>query len=230
MIVLKQVNNNNEENNMKMKQSAAVALMVAVGFPKAGDWELSKLQSRINQVPSKVARDTVPEGFLGTYDDIEKDAGSVIVVAAEGAAAEDNGADDQPKKKKSKTASEKSEPLDRSPGSGQEQPSKKKKSKRSEKITKATKVAKSATDKAVSQVKRDSFGCKEGTISAKVNAVLSEEWQDESEISKAAGVTLDEARGRLYYGAEKKIIEYRRRIEYRLIPVAGEAAPKKKKK
>lgn len=66
---------------------------------------------------------------------------------------------------------------------------------------------------------RDALGCKLGTISAKVDAVLLEdlgEWKDENEVAEAAGVTLDQARGRLYYAAEKKVFEYRRLIQYRV--------------
>ena len=72
----------------------------------------------------------------------------------------------------------------------------------------------------VKKVERDSFGCQLGTFSAKVNAIVSKEWQDEADIVKATGLTKDQARGRLYYAAEEGIFEYRRLIQYRLAPAA----------
>jgi len=200
---------------MKIKLAQAVALMVAVGFPKAGDWDLDKLQSRVKQVPQKVDRSTVPDEYLNLYDDIAKAGEDVTVESGEAAPA---------KKKKDRSDKGTSVPAD-----PEKEPKAKSKTKNKVKAKKpsADKVVKAAKAVASStKVERDAFGCAKGTISHKVNGVLSNDWQDESEIAKAAGVDLDQARGRLYYAAEKEIIEYRKRIEYRIKP----AAPAKSKK
>ena len=66
-------------------------------------------------------------------------------------------------------------------------------------------------------VERDAFGSKVGTISAKINAVLGEEWDDEANLASEAGITLDQARGRLYYAQQEGLIECRRLVQYRLV-------------
>ena len=68
---------------------------------------------------------------------------------------------------------------------------------------------------------RDKMGCKEGSISAAINARVTREWKDELDIIKEAGVSKGQARGRLYYGADTGAFEYRRLIQYRLPPVGG---------
>lgn len=83
-------------------------------------------------------------------------------------------------------------------------------------------------------VAKDEFGCKEGTISAKVNKVVGDEWIEEDEVAKAAGVDRDQARGRLYYACEKGEFVSRRLIQYRRAneeekKAAKRAAAKKEK-
>lgn len=219
---------------MKIKYAQAVALMVAVGFPKAGDWELAKLQARVNQVPSKVDRTTVPEEFLELYDNVETvqkagNDGAVIVELTPTAGGATEAPAETKKSKKKKPSALKGTHVDVGEDLGEKprKPARSQAKKSGEsKVVKAAKAMTSPDKK----VDRDVFGCAKGTISHKVNAVLSEEWQTEAEIAKAANVSLDQARGRLYYGAEEKIMEYRKLIQYRLVPAAGTTPAGKSKK
>lgn len=195
-----------QDKRMKVTIANAVAFFIALKFEKAGDWTIEQIEQRLNQVPTKVPRNKVPEAHLDFYDRLEKNAGKVKVVADEVAAPE-------------------AKPEKADKGEKAEKPSKSKKkkdraqrgTKKVDKVAKATKATVSPKS-APKTVKRDEFGCAEGSISAKVNAVLSDTFQTEQEIAKAAGVTLDQARGRLYYAAEEGIIQYEKRIQYRLAP------------
>jgi hypothetical protein len=66
----------------------------------------------------------------------------------------------------------------------------------------------------------DFLGCKVGTISAKVNDVLAHasNWIDEKEIAEAAGLSLDQTRGRLYFAVLEGHFIKRTRVEYQLAP------------
>lgn len=81
-------------------------------------------------------------------------------------------------------------------------------------------------------VPRDDLGCREGSISQKVNAAVNNEWKDEKTIAADAQLDLEKVRGRLYYAAENGIFEYRRLIQYRrkqaTEETAAPAAPSKK--
>jgi hypothetical protein len=79
------------------------------------------------------------------------------------------------------------------------------------------KEAKKETKKAPATAARDGYGCRMGSISQKVNSVVEGEWMTEQEIADAAKVTLDQARGRLYYAAQEGLMEHRRLVQYRLV-------------
>lgn len=83
---------------------------------------------------------------------------------------------------------------------------------------KSTKPAAAKATASAKKVERDDHGCRKGSIAAKVNAVVSGDWQTEQDIAKAAGVTLDQARGRLYYAAQENVMEHRRLVQYRFKP------------
>lgn len=76
----------------------------------------------------------------------------------------------------------------------------------------AKKPAAKAATASTKEVKRDKFGCRIGSISAKVNAAVSDEWQTEEQIAKAAGVSLDQARGRIYYAIQDGLMESERAV------------------
>lgn len=71
------------------------------------------------------------------------------------------------------------------------------------------------------KVPRDAFGCKLDSLSAKVNKCISKGWKSEQDIILEAGVTKDQALGRLYYASTKGEIERRKVIEYRLVSKAA---------
>jgi len=235
---------------MQIKRATAVALLVALGFTKADGWDDAKLKDRIGQVPQKVGEDEVPDDHKELYGQLKAAKGDVEIITGpskpatplpeeevdvttldktalkslieeEGLgikiAAEDTLEDTQKAVKKAlakkaaapaKPKKVPATPKPAAPVKGAAAPAK------------APKAPAKPKAPAPAKVEKDKFGCKVGTISADVNKVLSKQWQDEDEIAKAAGVSLDQARGRLYYAAEKKIIEYRRLIQYRIITPA----------
>jgi len=191
---------------MKVKLADAVALLVALGFSKAANWELSKVQKHIAQVHVKIEKDH--KGLVGheeLYGQLVEADGQVEVVGEP--------ADAAPAEKASKVEKKKSKP------EKAEKSAKAEKSEKSEK--KKSKPESNGDDK----VERDAYGCKVGSISAKVNKVMGNDWVTEQEVAEQAGVTLDQARGRLYFGAEEKVglFERRRLIQYRVLK-----APSKK--
>lgn len=185
------------KGHMKIKISQAVAFLVALGFAKAATWGQEKVQDRLSQVPEKVGTADVPEGFEDLYQSIVDSKGKVEVLAEEGTA------DAAAGEKSAKSKKGRSRP---GPTTGA----------RIE--TEKTKEAKPKKKPAPPAAEKDAYGCRVGTISAKVNKVLSKDWMTEEELAEAAGVTLDQARGRLYYAAEQGVCEHRRLVQYRLVP------------
>lgn len=200
---------------MKIKKSNLVALLVAIGFAKAPTFNEDKLVSMAEKVPDKVAKEDLDEEFHELYDKLadEEDDSPIEFEEEEGGEPGEESAGETPAKKKNKP--------------GKKKPAKEK-AEKPEKDDKPAKKKAAATPASKKDIPRDAFGCREGTISAKVNSVVSNEWQSEEEIAEAAGVTLDQARGRLYYAATEGQMEYRKRIEYRLVgkPVSKKAAKK----
>lgn len=90
---------------------------------------------------------------------------------------------------------------------------------------KKPKAEKKSKVSAKEEAKRDAYGCRIGSISEKVNTALTkltqksedkEGWVTEEEIAQEAGVTLDQARGRIYYAVEEGDMESRRLVQVRL--------------
>jgi len=197
--------------NMKVKLADAVALLVALGFSKAANWELSKVQKHIAQVHVKIEKDH--KGLAGheeLYAGLVEADGQVEVVGEAAEAA--------PTEKASKADKKKSKPEKAEKSEKSEKPAKAEKAEKAEK-------KKSKPETNGEKVERDAYGCKVGSISAKVNKVMSSDWVTEQEVAEQAGVTLDQARGRLYFGAEEGVglFERRRLIQYRVLK-----APSKK--
>lgn len=65
---------------------------------------------------------------------------------------------------------------------------------------------------------RDKFGSRAGSISSRVNSVVSTKWKTDEEIAKEAGLELRQARARLYHAAENGVFERERVIRYRIKP------------
>lgn len=200
---------------MKINQIAAVAFMVACGFTKAPKWDAETLAERLSKVPDKVAAEDVPEGHEEFYQKLVKAKGDIELVT-------DGAGEEKPKDKKSKKAPAE-EPKD-------EKPSKKeKKSKDDADVEEKPKKEKKAATPKKDDVERDQFGCRKGSISYNVNEQVTDEWETEAGIAEKAGVTLDQARGRLYYGAEKGEFVRERLIRYRLPTPAEKRAFEKNK-
>lgn len=197
---------------MKVQKTVAIAFLVALGFAKAETWDDEKIIDRLKQAPEKVAEGEAPEG----HEELLKG-----LRAAKGAVTLEDSADAKPPKDEKKSEKPPKEKPEAAPKAKKtENPPKAKDSAPKPPKDKSAKPAKPAGTKKPTNgaVDRDEFGCRKGSISAKVNAKVNDEWQSEAEIAKAAGVTLDQARGRLYYGAEKAVFEHRRMIQYRLVP------------
>lgn len=65
---------------------------------------------------------------------------------------------------------------------------------------------------------RDKFNCIIDSISGQVNAHLSRNFKSDEQIAEEAGVSLRQARARLYVGVKKGDFEVRRVFEYRIKP------------
>lgn len=181
---------------MKINRSVAVALMVAFGFSKAADWDNKKLSEKLAMAPEKVAEEDVPEEYQKVYKDLVAAEGQIEIV----------------NDVKAPEAAEETEPAEK-PKAKKKKPAEAAKPEKAEKPKAPAKPAKVAT-----VVKKDAFGCREGTIAAKVNKVLGAKWKTEAEIMEEAGVTLDQARGRLYYAEVEGVIVREKLIRYRLVP------------
>jgi hypothetical protein len=222
---------------MKVDRKQAVALMVSLEFTKASEWDDEKLKARLKMVPEKVAEDKVGDEFKSLYGKLVDAPAEEIELTGVEEKEEDEA------KEKSKTKGNKVKETPKTVPSGLAKkvkdmdkaslrafveehglevkfPSKAPVEKMRELVAAALKKAKPAAKPATptKKVEKDKFGCRLGTFAAKVNAVLTPTWQGEEEIAEAAKITLDQARGRLYYAAVDKVVESRRRVEYRLVP------------
>jgi ribosomal protein L15E len=68
------------------------------------------------------------------------------------------------------------------------------------------------------KTQRDNLGSRIGTVASKVNKAVGRTWKNENDIAREAGLTLREARMRLYYAAEQGILQRERLIRYRIPP------------
>lgn len=201
---------------MKISKKDAVALLIALGFDKAGEWDDEKLAGRIGQVPSKARPEDIPENHKELFEQLS-DADTVEIVAAVENDADEEGAD-----------------ADGEEGEEEEEVKPKKKDKKKNKTERAVDLAaaktkrtgkeKAAKDKAAAAKNKkparaeretDEFGNDPNSIRGKVNKALSEEWQTAEEIAKASGVTLKQARSRLRRAARKGLVEVERLVQYR---------------
>jgi hypothetical protein len=69
---------------MKVEKEIAVALMVALGFVKAEEWDDEKLRNRLAQVPAKVEPDAVPENFQTLYQRLKESEGEEVDLGTDG--------------------------------------------------------------------------------------------------------------------------------------------------
>ena len=212
---------------MKVERSKAVALLVELGFIDAKSWEDKMIQRRISQVPKNVRVEDVPEGFHEFYRYLCMHPGEEIELISElrwemekELALQGKARTLFPFKLEGK------EPADPKPVKSEKakEPAKEVLSAGSvlhPAVTKApTPKAKKKNPKAVPEGV-DDYGSRLGTISAKVNAVFPEVWEDEALIVKKAGVKIRQARARLYHAQQDGILECRRFVQYRLVKKEG---------
>lgn len=174
---------------MKIDREKAVAFLTALAFPKASTWDDEKLVSRLAKVTDKVKEEEVPKGFGDLYSDLLAMDGEKIELVA-------------PKKPAVKKAVENVTVT---------------KTKNKAAKVEAKLPPKKEKPADATSVERDEFGSKVGSISAKVNSALETDWKDEETIAEEAKVTLDQARGRLYYAQQEGVIEVRRLVQYRVV-------------
>lgn len=210
---------------MKVTKDRAIAFLLALGFSKAVDWEDDKILERFGKIPTKIDEDEVPEGFEKLYSEI---ANSPKDEAIEfGTAKKKRPSRAKPKKEVAEKEAAPKPPTKKELAAEKKAAAAASKKEAATAKPKAAEKAEKVDDKpkkvvapvaAKSAVERDSFGSKKGSISAKVNEQLSGEWVDELDIAKNADVTLDQARGRLYYAAATEgILECRRLVQYRIV-------------
>lgn len=184
---------------MKLKKAEVIAMFVALGYPKAAVWEHDKLQSRVGQLPANVPPEKVPEEFKALYEQIANSPQDESIDLV----------DEKGKVKRLPVVQPKVEGEKKEP-----KPPKPPKEPKPPKPPKPPKAAKAKKE----DVPRDEYGCRIGSISEKVNAVVSENWISEDEVVEKTGLTLNQVRGRLYYAQADGTFEMRKRIEYRIPP------------
>lgn len=181
---------------MKITKAKAIEFFRdGLGFAKAEDWPNDKLAERLKTFGEKVKPEDVKDDYKELYKELTEANGSIELELPK-----EEKADKPAKSKKDK--GEKAEKSDK-PAKGEKK----------EKKEKKDKPKKEKKDKP-----RDAYGAALGTIRAAVNATFSKDWKGEEEITEEAGVKQKQARIRLRRAVKNKILEVRRRIEYRLVP------------
>lgn len=198
---------------MNVKKSDAIAFLKGLGFSKAVEWEDDKIVGRLTQVPGHVKVEDIPkehiefyetlgkaEGEIKLVDDGEKKKGEDALEPKQRKTAVDRAVDKAAKTKKDEDMKKNKKDAKEAKKGGKEKPAKEKKAK-----------------KAKVEVKLDDYGAKEGSIRAKVNKHFPKDWKSIEEIAEAADVKPRQARIRLRRAVKNKVLEVRRRIEYRLV-------------
>jgi hypothetical protein len=190
---------------MKIKKTEAVALLVALDFPKATTLSTKDLEHRIQQVPEKVAAEDVPKDQKDLYDQLVKAKGDIEVVE------EANGKDkDEPKERKSK--------VDRAVDKAAAD-KKKAASKEEKKPAKGKKEPRKPREKAArAEVEKDKYGSVVGSDRAKINAAFPTDWASVEDIAEDAKVDVKKTKSRLRRARRQGHLEVRKITEYRIKP------------
>lgn len=191
---------------MKIKKTEAVALLVALDFPKATTLSAKDLEHRIQQVPEKVAAEDVPKDQKDLYDKLVAAKGDIEVV-------DDSDAKDEPAGRKSKV----DKAVDKAAAE-------KKKADAKKPAAKGKKDAKEKTErkprekKARTEVEKDKYGSVVGSDRAKINAAFPTDWASIEEIAEDADVDLKKTKSRLRRARRQGHLEVRKIVEYRIKP------------
>ena len=180
---------------MKLDKTQCVEMLQALGFTKADTWDDEKLKDRIGKVPQKVKEDEVPEEFEDLYSTIaNSDPDDPIQWVGERG---------KPKKAAKKKAAKK-----------------KVAKKKVVPPTKPKRVAKKKVAKPTATpkppIEKDEYGSRVGSISARVNAAIGEDWVSREDIAEACGITVEQADNRLYYCVQEGWAEKETLTRYRL--------------
>lgn len=187
--------------------------MVALGFEKAPNWDNDTLAQRLKLTPSRVKSKDVPEAQQGLYQELSGMDEKETVEITEPTEAVQDESDTKPAKKSAKPAKE---AAPAKPAKKEATPAKK----AAAPAAPAKPMKPAPKQRRGTPADKDKFGCRQGTISAKVNAAIGAGWKTDKEIAEAAGLDLAEARGRLYLGTVQGIFESKRIIQYRITPKA----------
>lgn len=199
---------------MKINKVQLVGMLVAAGFKNAPEWDNETLLKRIPQVPEHIEIKDVPEEFHAVYNKIKTANGSGDDFQLEEAAAGDKKENKDVKEPKGKKTSAIDKAVDRAAKKGKGKDNAKQPAAKG----KATKEAKPKKEKAPKKERdRDAFGATVGSNRAKINAALTKDWLSDDELAEAAGVKPKQVRVRCRRLAKDKVIEVRRRVEYRLV-------------
>lgn len=236
---------------MNINKTVMVAMLVALGFQRAAEWDDEKLKTKIASIPNAVPPRDVPEKYKAIYDDIAKSGGKDIELVEDAKSAKG----DKPAPEKAKPAATKPEKAreakpapkaaakkDAKPAKGK--PAGRSSSSSSAKTAKPAAKSKPAKGKAAkgdkpkkkekfiksarSSVPEDGFGAHFGTIRNAIHNVLTGEWQTDEQIRDKSKVTLRQARWRCHRLCKRGLMERRVHIEYRLTKEGVEAQKKPK--
>lgn len=185
---------------MKIKKTEAVALLVALDFPKATTLSAKDLEHRIQQVPEKVAAEDVPKDQKDLYDKLVAAKGDIEVV-------DDSDAKDEPAGRKSKVDKAVDKAAAEKKKADAKKPAAKEKTER-----------KPREKKARTEVEKDKYGSVVGSDRAKINAAFPTDWASIEEIAEDADVDLKKTKSRLRRARRQGHLEVRKIVEYRIKP------------
>jgi len=204
--------------NIKIKRSHAVAMLVALDFPKAGEWDDEKLASRLKQLTERITKDEIGEEFGELYEQLETLGGNDIEFTSSKAA------EPEPDKEKDK---EEKKPAAKPAAKDKSKPAVKDKDVKAKPAAKKTEAKKPAAkaaakpakkDKPVKkEVEKDEYGAEVGSAAHSINKHLPAKWATDIEVAESAGVKKRQARIRLRKLVKDGLLEKRRRVEYKLV-------------
>lgn len=191
---------------MKIKKTEAVALLVALDFPKATTLDDKTLLQRVRQVPEKVDAADVPEAQKDLYDKLVAAKGDIELDGAVAAK------DDEQKGRKSRV----DKAVDKAAADKKKAAAKN--GKKDAKPAAAKNGEKKTPRKERTEVAKDEYGSVVGSDRAKINAAFPRDWATIEDIAEAAGVDLKKTKSRLRRARRQGHLEVQKIVQYRLKP------------
>lgn len=214
---------------MKIKKALLVALLVALGFPKAEEWDDATLLKRAQQIPEKVKPEDVPKGHEALYEEL-------VEAVDEGLEIEFDGSDSAPEEDDRKALLAQAEEagikvtgkesvkllkalLEKAEKSGgkSDGPTKKKKSAATAAKKSSAKPATAKKDKTEKTPKKEK--AETSSVQKAVYAALTDDWQNDLDIAEKAQTNYIKARMYLETSRSSKFVKVERRrvFQYRLV-------------